>query len=282
MRLARLEWLGFVSLAWLGACSTLLGADFDDLKTKNPTPGNASGGDQSGNSAGSDNQGGVESAGGSGASSSGGADGGTAGKSSGGAGGSRAAGGQAGSAGASGGAGGHAGENGAGGDPAGGEGGRGGEGADTGVVVLNEVKGHGSSETDYVELYNVGPGSRDLGGYRIVDSGNNSFEFPSPTIMPENGYVLLEIVDENSGLDLGGPFECGTNQPICYRDTGWGIAQGGELVRLRNPGGTIVDSTQYPGEPTLDSDQSWGRLPDGSGSFQATASTPELENTAAL
>jgi hypothetical protein len=274
----KLEWLGFVALTLLGACSTLIGADFDDLEKKGPTPGDASGGTQSTSGAG--NEAGADPSGGAGGSASGGPNGGSAGKSDGG---SSGASGSAGSGGLAGdAAGGGSGESGAGGTPSGGEGGDGGEGADTGAVVLNEVKGHGSSESDYVELYNVGPGSRDVGGYRIVDSGNNSFEFPTSTIVPEGGYLLLEIVGENSGLDLGGPFECGTNQPICYRDTGWGIAQGGELVRLRDAGGTIVDSTQYPGEPTLDSDESWGRLPNGSGTFQAAATTPELENAAAL
>ena len=267
------HWLGLVSLASLAACSTLVGADFDDLKGHGPTPGDASGGDQSMGAAGNEgdgeggaNQGGAPSGSSGGAPQGGGPQGGSSGK-----------GGQGGGAGSGGTAdGGPSG----GSDPGGsaGEGGDGGSGANTGVVVLNEVKGHGSDESDSVELYNAGPGSRDVGGYRIVDSGNNSFEFPELTLMPQGGYLLLQLVDENSGLELGGPFKCGTDAFICFRDSGWGIAQGGELVRLRNAAATLIDSTQYPGETSLQSDESWGRLPNGTGTFQATASTPETEN----
>ena len=263
----------------LGACSTLVGADFEDRPVGDSGRGKATGGAQLTGGAASGGSGGVA---GSSAGSSAGLAGGGRGD-SGGAGGAGGAprGGSAGRGGAAGaGRGGASGgmepTGGTAGNP-GGEGGMGGMGgapAD-GVVVLNEIKGQGDGD-DYIELFNRGPGDADLGGYGIADE-NNTFLIPSATILEPGEYLLLLL----GRSDLVGNFTCFTPNP-CFHAS-WGVAQDGEMVYLRDATNAVVESAEYPdqaGPDGLANGQSWGRLPNGTGTFAATRLTPEVQNQA--
>jgi hypothetical protein len=292
--------------ASLFACSQLVGADFDDRHVGVGTGGvssakggtSALGGQNSGGivanggkgmaggNGGSSvlTSGGTEAGGSAGETTSGGTSGapsGTGGISIAGAG--DAGSGPGGSGGQGGGAGGVAQGGGAGaaGEPglagASGEAGAGGAPHGPAVVVLNEVKGQGSGD-DYIELYNIGPGTFDLEGYGISDA-NNTFVFPSGASLPEAGYMLLLLGQTPSG----GPFNCFTPNP-CFHAT-WGISQGGEAVYFRGRQNQVLESTDYPnqnGPDALTNEQTWGRFPDGSGAFGATRPTPEARNQAPL
>jgi hypothetical protein len=156
----------------------------------------------------------------------------------------------------------------------GGMGGTGGEPAD-GVVVLNEVKGQGDGD-DYIELFNRGPGNADLGGYGIADA-SNTFLIPSATILEPGEYLLLLL----GRSDLVGNFTCFTPNP-CFHAS-WGVAQDGEMVYLRSATNAVIDSTEYPdqtGPNGLANGQSWGRLPNGTGTFGPARLTPEVLNQA--
>lgn len=282
--------LGLVAL--LGACSTIVGADFDDRHERTAhggasatggTAGSANGGTTQ---AGAKNSGGTQASGGSsnehGGSSNGGAlsfggtapiggggSGGTAGADDGG----NAGAGQGGST-AMGGVGGEAGLGGmagGGGSPEGGAAGSAPVG--TPDVVLNEVKGQGSGD-DYVELYNRGSGTLALEGYGISDS-NNTFIFPAGASLAPKQYVLLLL----GQTAVGGTYTCYTPAP-CYHAT-WGISQNGENVYFRGRQNQVLDMTLYPSQSAsggLTNEQTWGRYPNGTGSFAATRRTPEAEN----
>lgn len=301
--------------ASLLACSTLVGADFDDRNEgakasggsvatsggTNALGGQTSGGAPSGSGGSQPNSGGSSSGGSSsGGSSSGGTtllgSGGTTGGSAG----QTSTGGRSGGATASGGSAtagrggtgpagsGGQGEGGVGGQPQGGDGGEpevGGAGGEAGsggapagrpVVVLNEVKGQGSGD-DFVEIYNRGPGTLDLSGYLLVDQGNNDFVFPNGTSIVQGDHVLLLLGQTSPG---SGPFTCFVPNHPCFH-ANWGISQNGETVYFRDPQGLLLDSTAYPsqsGASALTNEQTWGRIPDGSGPFRATRVTPEAEN----
>jgi hypothetical protein len=305
-----------LSAASLFACSTLVGADFDDKSEGRAGSGGSptTSGGKSGE--GGKSTGGTTTSGGSatvtGGSSSGGASAGsggamttggttqppTGGSSTGGVattGGSAAGEGGVGPIGGGGGTGAEAGQGGAGGiDGTGGLGGAGGEaqggmggelggaGGDGGtggvagppLVVVNEVKGQGSGD-DYVEIYNLGPGALALEGYGLSDA-NNTFIFPSGARIVEGGYVLLLL---GQTAPVNGNYTCFTPNP-CYHAT-WGISQNGENVYFRGRQNQVLDQTSYPsqtGAGALTNDQTWGRLPDGTGTFRATRPTPEKIN----
>jgi hypothetical protein len=247
------------------ACSTLVGADFDDLELAPPARGGSGGSGNSGGSGATAGESGGGAPGGGGEAGSGDApSGGTA---------------QGGSP-----AGGHGAET-SGGQNAGGTtdpgpGGAGGGGScepdtdEPAVVVINEVKGQGSGD-DYIELYNLGPGAKNLTGYRLTDD-NNAFVFPCGTVIPEHGYMLLLLGDL---LTPGGPFTCFTPNP-CFHET-WGVSASGEDVFFRDPSNQVLDTTFYPDEMGADgvaNGESWGRFPNGTGGFQATDITPEDDN----
>jgi hypothetical protein len=302
------------STASLFACSTLVGADFDDRHEGEPahrggetatTGGATSGGRASGGTTVS--TGGNPLQGGSGPSTGGAASGGAAsggttgggGGSSGGVAGQTSTGGTPATGGTNtasggvgpGGGGGEAGDGvfggegviapgGAGGAPEGGGAGDAGGGPGPGtppVIVLNEVKGQGSGD-DYIEIYNRGPGALDLEGYGLSDQ-SNTFFFPAGATIAQGGHVLL-LLGQPQPLP-NSAFMCFTPSP-CYHAT-WGISQDGESVYLRGRQNQVLDTTTYPnqnGANAITNDQTWGRLPDGEGAFRATRPTPEAINQA--
>jgi hypothetical protein len=316
--MARDQLAPLLLLGVFSACSTIVGADFDDKAVGEPSTQGASGASSSGSggaarggesSGGATTQGGTSSGGVSsggtgqgGSSQSGGAGGSTGGVASGGvaAGGSVAggavgsggtlvvsggrasdgglggslagAGGDAGSGGSAGGLGGAGGVGGTDGG-AGAEAGAGGAPGE-GVVVINEVRGQGTGD-DYIELVNAGPGLAHLGGLSIADSDlSHRFVFPNTTALAKGAYLLI-LLNQSSTRET----TCYTPNP-CFHVT-WGVSNNGEAVFLRSAANVVLDTTVYPdqnGTGGLEDTQSWGRLPDTSGTFQATTPTAEMPN----
>lgn len=118
------------------------------------------------------------------------------------------------------------------------------------MVVLNEM----SATTDQIEIYNAGDTEVDLGGLVLTDDEVDAaydvaldtaeLVFPAGTIIPPNGYLLV-----NQGLGPG-------QHPF-----GLGIM--GDRVTLLDPAGpTFIDQTGYgDGQATI----SWCRQPNGPG-----------------
>lgn len=101
---------------------------------------------------------------------------------------------------------------------------------------------------DWIELYNAGDESIDLGGYGLSDDYDNPFRWVMPSVTIEPGGFLLVWA---SGKDRDGP-ELHTN---------FAISSSGEEVLLTAPDGTRIDEIAPVPIPT---DVSYGRFPDGS------------------
>ncbi len=286
-----------------GACASIVGADFNGLSPAvdasvggaagagggtaggggaGLTGGNGgtSGSGATGATGGTDGGAGTAATGGAGG-SGGSATGGSGGSATGGSGGS-ATGGSGGSA--TGGSGGSA-TGGSGGSATGGSGGSatgGSGGADAGgpLVVINEVRGQGG--TDYVELKSVGSSAFDLSGWGVTDAQSingapnysTGVYFPSGTMLAPGEYLLV-LAQQNK---IGGPeTSCLGYTSSCYYAK-FGISSSGERVYLLDSHSSYAAYVDYPN--TLVDGQTWGRIPDGTGSFAANLPTPAATNQA--
>ena len=124
------------------------------------------------------------------------------------------------------------------------------------TVVINEVFPHGAdvlTDPDWVELKNVSDAAVDLSGYRVRDD-KTSFTLPAGTTLDPGKYLVLLCDDQpdGGGAGLHLPFKLG----------------GSDEFYLQTSDGTKVDGVLW----TVDvapTGKSYGRLPDGTGSFSA-------------
>lgn len=128
-------------------------------------------------------------------------------------------------------------------------------------VVLNEwlarnTTGHldiDRKSSDWIELYNAGAESVDLGGYYLTDDSNNfrKWQFPA-TNLPPNSYLLV--------------YASGRDRRVAGRQlhTNFELSGNGEFLALVKPGGLQVEhSVEAPAQFV---DISYGRAPAGSAS----------------
>ena len=92
----------------------------------------------------------------------------------------------------------------------------------------------------------------------IGDSGNQ-WEFPSVTIAAR-GYLIV--------------WADGTDNTNGGLHTNFGLGSGGDTVTLYNNDGTTVEDTVDV--PAIDTDNSYGRIPNGTGDFTELANTTPL------
>lgn len=95
------------------------------------------------------------------------------------------------------------------------------------LVVLDEVAAHTADGVDWVELYNAGTSSIDLGGWSLTDDPlvPAKYAIPASTVIPAGGY--LKISSDVSGINLDND---------------------GDFVQLYN-GVTLVDSLTFGPQP---------------------------------
>jgi hypothetical protein len=136
------------------------------------------------------------------------------------------------------------------------------------TVVVNELFPGGASvaDPDWIELKNVTGAAIDLAGYQIRDNVlADLFTFPAGTTIPAGGYLIVYADDQEVGGVPGG-----VHVP-------WKLsASNGDEIHLLNPAGVEIDSTTFGID--VPADKSWGRLPDGSGSFLRTTPTQGAAN----
>lgn len=171
---------------------------------------------------------------------------------------------------------------------AGGSGGTGGGQADAGhdagtpidagttALVFNELAAVGD---DFVELFNPSTAAVDLSAWGLTDSASDGtpkltsmVRFPIGTSVAPHGFlvVMFEAVCPDAGFGDGGV--------PCFESAS-GISQpNGEAVHLLNTLDQVVKFERYPAN-AADAGYSWGRLPDGTGSFQVLTRTPGGPNT---
>jgi len=138
-------------------------------------------------------------------------------------------------------------------------------------IVINEInyKDEVNFQTkDWVELYNNGSTSVDLSNWVFKDNDDlHEFIIPNGTTMQPNTYLVLTqfLADFQALFPAVSPV---------LGDFTFGLSGGGELVRLFNASGTLIDTVEY------DDIAPWPTEPDGNGpTLELT--NPSLDNAVA-
>lgn len=141
-------------------------------------------------------------------------------------------------------------------------------------VAINEIMSSNNSTiededgdaSDWIEIYNYGATPVNLEDFGLTDDPATLYKwvFPALTIQPDE-YILVWASDKDRATE---------GQPL---HTNFKISSGGENILLTNTQGNLVDEVP---PIDLDSDVSYGRQPDGTGSWLFFyTSTPEASNT---
>ena len=121
-------------------------------------------------------------------------------------------------------------------------------------IVINEINYHSADDLDtgdWVELYNPNDASVDLSGWYFQDDNDDhSFVLPGGTLIEPRGFLVL--CRDGAALEslLG---------VSCVGDFDFGLRNSGELVRLFDSDGLLVDSFTYQ------DDSPWPVEADGDG-----------------
>ena len=138
-------------------------------------------------------------------------------------------------------------------------------------IVINEFCAKNSSThaddageyDDWIELYNTGDTAISLQGMYLTDNFNNLLKFQIPdTIIDANDYLIIWADNDILQTGLHANFK---------------LSSGGEELALINSDGTIADSVSFPVQYT---DTTYGRYPNGTGSFQYLYPTFNASNIA--
>lgn len=141
------------------------------------------------------------------------------------------------------------------------------------ALVLNEIN---SSPDDWVELMNVGEEALDLGGFELRDnSDDHRWRFPKGSTLAAGELLVVDaksnglIYDDTTNRFLAGTFEAAI-----------GIGSG-DAIRLYDKEGNVLDEYSWTEHASYDGDPakaSYGRYPDGAGTFCLTKETRGLAN----
>jgi parallel beta-helix repeat protein len=136
-------------------------------------------------------------------------------------------------------------------------------------VIFNEInyKSANSFDTgDWVELYNINESEADISGWFFKDSDSNHiFEIPAGTIIQPGGYLVL-----CSELPIFRQLYPDLENAI--GDFSFGLSSSGELIRLYNHTGIMIDSVLFG------NDSPWPAEPNGQGPT-LELKNPFLDNT---
>ena len=137
------------------------------------------------------------------------------------------------------------------------------------AIVFNEINYNSSTAfdpEDWVELYNPSSQAMDLSGWVFKDENDAvAFIIPEKTVIPADGYFVL-CRDATAFQKL---FTGVTNYA---GDFGFGLDRSGELVRLFDDQGLLIDSLTYRNL------RPWPAEPDGHGPTLSLRS-PHLDNS---
>jgi hypothetical protein len=137
-------------------------------------------------------------------------------------------------------------------------------------LVINEfmanndeaVAGPDNNYPDWIELYNGGAESVDLSGmYLSNDLANPKWQFPTGTVLEAGSFRVVWCT--NSSIPKTGYVDFNLN------------AQGEFICLLADDAETLIDSITFAGQ---EDDISFGRLPDGSSSWDYLTPTPGSAN----
>ncbi len=139
-----------------------------------------------------------------------------------------------------------------------------------GEVVINELMADNTTGAtdpageleDWIELYNNTAFEVNLTGLYLSDNPENpnKWAFPSGTLIPAHGYLIVWADEDGSQSGLHANFK---------------LKASGEFLSLASSDGAILDSLSF-GEQSAD--RSFGRYPNGTGSFTDMPPTFAAEN----
>ena len=127
------------------------------------------------------------------------------------------------------------------------------------VPTINEINYNSSDNfdpEDWVEIYNPTDSTFDMSNWFFRDQGevgdDHIFIIPEGTLLYPNEYIVLcrDTVDFKNYFPMVDSY---------MGDLGFGLSGGGELIRLYNNDGILMDSLTY------DDDDPWPIEPDGDG-----------------
>ena len=140
----------------------------------------------------------------------------------------------------------------------------------SGDLVINEflasnvtIKADQDGEfDDWIELYNKGNDTLDLGVYTLSDeaSGLNKFTFPAGTTLMPDSFVIVWADGDVTQAGFHANFD---------------LSNGGETIYLADTSGNSIDSVVFGAQTT---DISFGRFPNGTGNFQTMNPTFRASN----
>ncbi len=142
------------------------------------------------------------------------------------------------------------------------------DGIDAGVVI-NEINYNslGSYDPDdWVEIYNSSSNTIDIGSWLLKDENDDHiFTIPLNTLLLPNQYLVFctDTIKFTALFPDVKPY---------YGDLGFGLGGGGDIVRLFDYNGLLVDIVEY------DDIAPWDKLADGSGAT-LELNHPSLDNT---
>lgn len=140
-------------------------------------------------------------------------------------------------------------------------------------ILINEIN---SSPDDWVEFINLGTEEMDLSGYEIRDNSNDHrWKFEEGTKLQAGGLFVVEantvgqVYDDQTDAYVPGEFAAAI-----------GIGSG-DSIRVYDNEGNLLDEYSWTEHASYEGDEavaSFGRYPDGTGSFGLTKETKGLKN----
>lgn len=113
--------------------------------------------------------------------------------------------------------------------------------------VIQDAQGE---YNDWIELYNPTESAIHLNGYGLTDDLNEPMKWILPDItLDVDAYLIIWADSDDDSIGLHANFK---------------LDKSGEAIALYDPQSQLVDAITYPSQTT---DQSYGRLPNGSGNF---------------
>lgn len=141
------------------------------------------------------------------------------------------------------------------------------------TIYINEVCTQNKSTltdayggySDWIELYNAGTAAVDLSGYGLSDDATQprKWVFPPNTTLGAKEYRIVFASKNASTADK--------------LHTGFALSKNGETLTLSRPDGATLEQIEIP---TLGEDVTYGRMTDGSGTFEIMPATPGTANAA--
>ena len=121
--------------------------------------------------------------------------------------------------------------------------------------------------SDWIELYNSGDKAVDLSGWGLSDDTEQPllFTFPSGTTLGAGKHMVVFASKQQS--------------TAAEFHTGFALSKNGDTVVLSDADGKVLQQMELP---TLGTDVSYGRTPDGSDTLEIMAPSPAKPNAAAV